>query len=66
MNRTFRTFVVTVITEVEYVSGTSDEQDENTLRHLTEELAKAANNLSLRSVQGVRVTFSAGGVMPPA
>ena len=29
MNRTFRTFVVTVITEVEYVSGTSDGQDEN-------------------------------------
>jgi len=66
MSRTSRTFVVTVITEVEYVSGTSDEQDANTLRHLTEELAKAANNLSLRSVQSARVTFSAGGVMPPA
>ena len=59
-----RTFAATIITEVEFVGdNASDQFDENFLKHLTEELEKAASRLSLRAVKDVRVTFSAGGVM---
>jgi hypothetical protein len=62
-----RKFAATIITEVEFVGGDSSDQfDENYLKHLTEELEKAANGLSLRSIKGLRVTFCAGGVMRPA
>jgi hypothetical protein len=62
-----RKFAATIITEVEFVGGdASDQFDENFLKHLTEELEKAASRLSLRSLKGVRVTFCAGGVMRPA
>ena len=59
-----RTFAATIITEVEFVGdNASDQFDENFLKHLTEELEKAASRLSLRAVKDVRVTFSTGGVM---
>ena len=59
-----RTFAATIITEVEFVGGdSSDQADENYLKHLTEELEKAASRLSLRTIKGLRVTFCAGGVL---
>ncbi len=59
-----RTFAATIITEVEFVgSDSSDQFDQNFLKHLTEELAKAAGRISLRAVKDVRVTLCTGGVM---
>lgn len=61
-----RTFAVTMITEVEFVEGdSSDLFDQNYLKHHTEELEKAANRLSLRTIKDLRVTFCGGGVMRP-
>ena len=62
-----RTFAATIITDVEFVDGDSSDQfDQTYLKHLTEELEKAANEVSLRMIKDVRVTFCAGGVMRPA
>ena len=62
-----RTFAATIITEVDFVEdpGDAEQFDENFLRHLTEELEKAASNLSLRTIRGVRVTFCGGGALRP-
>ncbi len=61
-----RTFAATIITEVEFVEGdSSDLLDQNYLKHLTEELEKAASRLSLRTIKDLRVTFCGGGVMRP-
>jgi hypothetical protein len=55
-----------IITEVDLVGDDSSDQfDDNLLKHLTEELEKAANNLSLRSVKDVRVTFCTAGLIVP-
>ena len=62
-----RTFAATIITDVEFVDGDSSDQfDQTYLKHLTEELEKAASQVSLRMIKDVRVTFCAGGVMRPA
>ena len=62
-----RTFAATIITEVDFVGGDkSDQMDENFVKHLTEELEKAASRISLRSIKDVRVTFCAGGIMRSA
>ena len=62
-----RKFAATIITEVEFVGGDSSDQfDENYLKHLTEALEKAASRLSLRAIKDLRVTFCAGGVMRPS
>jgi len=62
-----RTFAATIITEVDFVGGdSSDQMDPNYLKHLTEELEKAASRISLRSIQGLRVTYCGGGLMRPA
>jgi hypothetical protein len=61
-----RTFATTIITDVEFVGGdSSDQADQNYLKHLTDELEKAATHLSLRTIKGLRVTYCAGGVMRP-
>ena len=60
-----QTFAATIITDVEFVGGSSDQADQNYLKHLTEELEKAATHLSLRTIKGLRVTYCAGGVMRP-
>ena len=62
-----RTFAATIITEVDFVGGdSSDQADENYLKHLTEELEKAANHLSLRTIKGLRVTLCSAALMRPA
>ncbi len=60
-----RTFAATIITEVEFVGGDSESEEinQNYLKHLTEELEKAASNLSLRTIKDLRVTMCAGAVM---
>jgi len=58
---------MTIITEVEFQSAdSSDQLDQNYLKHLAEELEKAANRLSLRSIRDARVAFCGGGVMGPS
>ena len=59
-----RLFTVTVITGVEFVGSSSEAFEENYLKHLTEEVEKAAKALSLRSVQGNRVLYCGGGAVP--
>jgi len=55
-----RLFVATLITEVKFVSQeASDKVDENYRQHLTEELTKAAQRLSLRTVQSHKVRHCA-------
>ena len=63
-----RTFAATIITEVEFVGGDSESEEinQNYLKHLTDELEKAASNISLRTIKDLRVTMSAGAVMRPA
>ena len=60
-----RTFAATIITEVEFVGGDSGSEEINQtyLKHLTKELEKAASNLSLRTIKGLRVTLCSGAVM---
>jgi hypothetical protein len=62
-----RMFAATIITAVEFVGNESSDQfDDNYIRHLTEELAKAASRLSLRTMKGHRVEFSAGALLQSA
>ena len=59
-----RLFTATVITEVEFVSDTSDPAvDESYLRDLIAEIEGAAKQISRRNIRAHRVTFSGGGVM---
>jgi len=59
-----RIFTLTVITEVTFVDDPpSAEIVQNYLKHLTEELNRAAEAISLRSVKGHRVLYCAGGVV---
>jgi hypothetical protein len=59
-----RLFTATVITEVEFVSDTSDSAtDQSYLRDLIKEIETAASQMSRRNIRAHRVTFSGGGVM---
>lgn len=58
-----RIATITVITEVTFVGDPSPEVVENYLKHLTEDLNRAAAAISLRSVEDHRVLYCAGGVV---
>lgn len=58
-----RTFTLTVITEVEFVDPPNNETMQNYLKHLTEDVKKAADALSLRTVKDHRVRYCSGGVV---
>jgi hypothetical protein len=58
-----RIATITVITEVTFVGDPSPEVVQNYLKHLTEELNRAAEAISLRAVEDHRVLYCAGGVV---
>jgi hypothetical protein len=63
MSSARRTFAVTVITEVDFVDDNPSTYEQNVLEHLSEDLRRVADGLSLRSIQGVRVLYCGGGVL---
>jgi hypothetical protein len=58
---TSKLYTVTVVAEIELVSSTPEAED-NTLKHLTDEIQKAADALSTRQIQSLRVVYCGGGI----
>ena len=59
--KTSKLFTVTVVAEIELIDSTAGLQDD-TLKHLTDEIQKTAVALSTRVIKSVRVVYCGGGI----
>jgi hypothetical protein len=59
--KTSKLFTVTVVAEIELIDSTTGLEDD-TLKHLTDEIQKTADALSTRVIKSVRVVYCGGGI----